>query len=44
MRLHHNWLKARWQKGSFRFWIEKTVSASFWMNVLTDLKSRGVDP
>lgn len=25
------------------FWIEKTESASFWMSVLTDLKSRGVE-
>jgi transposase-like protein len=25
------------------FWIEKTESAAFWMNVLTDLKARGVE-
>lgn len=36
-------LKADGIKEVLGFWIEKTESASFWMSVLTDLKSRGVE-
>lgn len=36
-------LKSDGMKEVLGFWIEKTESAAFWMNVLTDLKSRGVE-
>lgn len=35
-------LKSDGKKEVLGFWIEKTESAAFWMNVLTDLKARGV--
>jgi putative transposase len=35
-------LTSEGKKEVLGFWIEKTESASFWMNVLTDLKARGV--
>lgn len=36
-------LKPDGKKEVLGFWIEKTESAAFWMNVLTDLKVRGVE-
>lgn len=36
-------LKPNGIKEVLGFWIEKTESASFWMTVLTELKSRGVE-
>lgn len=36
-------LKPDGRKEVLGFWIEKTESAAFWMSVLTDLKSRGVE-
>ena len=36
-------LKPDGRKEVLGFWIEKTESAAFWMTVLTELKSRGVE-
>ena len=36
-------LKPNGIKEVLGFWIERTESAAFWMNVLTDLKARGVE-
>lgn len=36
-------LKPDGKKEVLGFWIERTESAAFWMNVLTDLKARGVE-
>jgi len=36
-------LKPDGMKEVLGYWIEKTESAAFWMTVLTDLKSRGVE-
>lgn len=36
-------LNGEGKKEVLGFWIQKTESASFWMSVLTDLKSRGVE-
>ena len=36
-------LKPDGRKEVLGFWIEKSESAAFWMSVLTDLKSRGVE-
>lgn len=36
-------LKPNGHKEVLGFWIDKTESAAFWMSVLTDLKTRGVE-
>jgi transposase-like protein len=36
-------LKPDGKKEVLGFWIDKTESAAFWMNVLTELKARGVE-